>query len=340
MGLEKGSGGASPLLGRVLVFWGRMPFVALLTTGLWLLLVPTAQAAPFDILVSYRHQGKIVEFDGTTGDVIGDFATATWPGGLSVAPDGTLYAASYSYTAGESKIIQFSSSGQELNSFAAPPIDGQEFTPLDLAIGPDSMVYFSSALHDRVYRYTPGGVASPNAVFPILNVSAADGIGFGPTGDFFATSGSSIIRYNTTTGVATPFASADNGLFTFGPQGDLFVSSGDGVLRYSGTDGSLIGTFVQQNSGGLGYAVGLSFGPNGDLFVVCDTQPGDTLPSLLEYDGDTGAFVRAFPILTDRSGAADVAFLVVPEPSLLGIICLALMAIVLRRSHQSSLNGR
>jgi streptogramin lyase len=74
---------------------------------------------------------------------------------------------------------------------------------------------------------------------------------------------------------------------------ELFVgSSGQGtnnVLRYNGTTGAFIDVFVPTGSGGLVNIVGLTFGPDGSLYV------GDHGGSqVLRYDGATGAFLDAF----------------------------------------------
>src|SRR5712691_6293883 len=74
---------------------------------------------------------------------------------------------------------------------------------------------------------------------------------------------------------------------------DLFVSSEitHSVLQYNGTTGAFVTAFVPSGSGGLVGPQGLTFGPNGNLFV-CNLAGANS--GVLEYDGTTGAFVRAF----------------------------------------------
>lgn len=78
-----------------------------------------------------------------------------------------------------------------------------------------------------------------------------------------------------------------------GPDGALYVASNEmgapnltAVLRYDASTGAFLGQF-----GGLrtGSTSGITFGPNGNLFVAnFDNHV------IEEFDGDTGAFVRTF----------------------------------------------
>jgi hypothetical protein len=63
------------------------------------------------------------------------------------------------------------------------------------------------------------------------------------------------------------------------------------VLVFNGTTGAPVGTgvFVQGSFTGLHDPLGLTFGPNGNLFVV----DGNT-SQVLEYSGTTGAFLTTF----------------------------------------------
>ena len=70
---------------------------------------------------------------------------------------------------------------------------------------------------------------------------------------------------------------------------DLLVSSrnSDQILRYDGTTGSFVGVFA--SGGGLDNPVGLTFGPDGNLYVA-----NDVTDQVLRYDGTTGAFLGVF----------------------------------------------
>ena len=84
---------------------------------------------------------------------------------------------------------------------------------------------------------------------------------------------------------------------------DLFVSSesNDRVIRYDGSTGVLIGDFVSGGSGGLDAANGLTYGPDGHIYVV--SLHND---SVIKYDGDTGALIGNF--VSSGSGGLDFPF--------------------------------
>jgi DNA-binding beta-propeller fold protein YncE len=61
------------------------------------------------------------------------------------------------------------------------------------------------------------------------------------------------------------------------------------VARFNGTTGNFIDTFVSSGSGGLSSARGVTFGPDGDLYVASFGTS-----EVLRYDGTTGTFLNAF----------------------------------------------
>lgn len=67
------------------------------------------------------------------------------------------------------------------------------------------------------------------------------------------------------------------------------------VLRYNEHTGQYIDTFVGLNNGGLDLPHGLTYGPDGNLYVASANNN-----SVLRYNGTNGAFIDAF--VTNRSG--------------------------------------
>ncbi|MGA2184574.1 MAG: NHL repeat-containing protein, partial [Bryobacteraceae bacterium] len=128
---------------------------------------------------------------------------------------------------------------------------------------------------------------------------------FGPDGNLYAGSiyTHSVKRYNGATGAyIDDFLPPGSGGgispydVTFGPDGNLYVASGwdyspgsGHVKRFNGTTGAYIDDFVPSGSGGLDYAQGLVFGPDGNLYVA-----DNSASAILRYDGTTGAFIGVF----------------------------------------------
>jgi hypothetical protein len=89
----------------------------------------------------------------------------------------------------------------------------------------------------------------------------------------------------------------------FGPDGngdgklDLYVassfedSSNNNVKRYDGTTGQFLDEFVTTGSGGLDHAAGITFGPDGNLYVASGGWGGNGgifgLAAVLRYEGPT-----------------------------------------------------
>jgi DNA-binding beta-propeller fold protein YncE len=115
-----------------------------------------------------------------------------------------------------------------------------------------------------------------------------------------------VIEHDVATGVPLrTIAGVCGGLFpsdvTYRADGDLFVAcfGANSVDRIDRTSGAVF-PFVLGGTGGLFAPRSLGFGPNGDLFVA--SASGE----LLEYDGASGSFVRAFVDTTGNGrGAID-----------------------------------
>ncbi|MBV9850308.1 MAG: PEP-CTERM sorting domain-containing protein [Armatimonadetes bacterium] len=143
-----------------------------------------------------------------------------------------------------------------------------------------------------------------------LYVSDENGIGNQP--------GTALLRYNGLTGAPAPSGqpgpsgTGPEGAYfnynqvgfpaglTFGPDGDLYVVNdvfGDSVVDRYGLDGTFLGAFTQNLTPGHGVnlsnPLGLTFGPNGNLYVTSDSFGGGS-GFIAEFDGTTGAFIKNF----------------------------------------------
>ena len=235
------------------------------------LLVVTAKVPPSlaatDLFVGSYFNNSVLEYDGTTGAFVRAFVPTgsgglNGPYGLVFGSNGNLLVSSGISTG---SVLEYNgTTGAFVRAFVSPGSGGL-IGPFGVAFGPNGNLFVSNA----------------NTTFTESNV----------------------LEYNGTTGAfVRPFVTTNSGGLqvpvglAFGPNGNAFVSSffNSSVLEYNGTTGAFVRAFVPSGSGGLLAPEGLVFGPNGDLFVA-DNGPGFAgTSSVLEYNGTTGAFVRAF----------------------------------------------
>lgn len=199
------------------------------------------------------HHGRIIEFDGVTGDGIG--IVASWQDqpevaylrGLTFGPNGHLFVS----TQLSATVLEFdAATGTPLGAFAQM-ITGQQF--YDLTFGPNGNLFVI--------------VSDPHSV------QEFDGASGALVGTF--------VTFDGTNGVNLIFG---------GPHGNLFVttvpiSGTSRILEYNGATGALIGEFAEFG----GKLRGLAFGPNGNLFVAF--QVGAAVRGIREYDPSTGDLV-------------------------------------------------
>ena len=86
----------------------------------------------------------------------------------------------------------------------------------------------------------------------------------------------------------------------------ISAASRNSIIQFD-DHGNLLGDFVAPGAGGLTDPQGITFGPDGDLFVASHTGiPGTN--AVLRFDGLTGDFVEVFASLPDMVWPAEINF--------------------------------
>ncbi len=242
-----------------------------------------------------NNQDKILRFDGQTGAYMGAVVTGlTDSKSFVFGPDGNFYVANGDASNGSTpQILKFDgATGASLGVFAT---GGGMQEPMSLAFAPDGNLYVgdgtdtANALQDTIKRYD------------------------GATGAFVDT-----------------FASGDGNLtdpngMVIGPDGKLYVAiegpnygnaSFGLVHRYDLATGAK-DVFVTDGLGGIQEPFGLTFGPNGDLFV----SSGDT-GEVYRYDGATGGVVGSGAFLSGLSDPKGLIYVpaATPEPGSVALL--------------------
>ncbi|MCP3904707.1 MAG: DUF11 domain-containing protein, partial [Planctomycetes bacterium] len=300
---------------------GTGEFIDLFASGL-----DTPAGVVFDnegnLYVSSQEGDTIYAFD-STGTPLPLVTGLELDGGagLTIGPDGHLYACSYDngqvvrYDVDAGAFIDVFTSGFALAN------------PLDVVFGPDGNVYVAALGY--IARYDGATGVFIDQFVP--SVSIPHGLKFGPDGNLYVAKWSpgEIVRYDGTTGAFIDVFSTD-GLdlptdLQFGPDGNLYVAdlTTNGVNRYDGLTGALIDTFVPSLSGGLNSPTDVAFGPDGNLYVpglnsqvhryqgfitnvATISAFNETDPDLLDNQASVGITVRASGACCTSGGVCQV----------------------------------
>jgi WD40 repeat protein len=265
----------------------QLPAIVALST-LALLEVGASQADAA-LLVGNTQGNNVVLYDDITGQFLGDFITAgsgglNSPDDLVYGPDGNLYISSGSNSSGQ--ILRYNGqTGAFIDVFAS---GGGMTRPYGIAFGPDGYLYVSSFLTDQILRYD----AKTGAFVDVF----ASGNGLpgglnGPNDLLFTPSGQLLV--STQGSIAVPGDANGDGVIEPNEKIATFPGLPSQVLSYNITTGQST-VLVQQpdplpNSFGFVSFLGLSLGPNGDLYT------SDFANGIRIYDINTGALKSAIP---------------------------------------------
>ena len=239
----------------------------------------------------------VAQFDGVTGDYVGDFVTSGLGGlgepvGIAFDEVGNLYVGSYA----TDEILRYDgTTGAFIDVFVSAGSGGLN-GPYGLTFGPEGNLYVCSFLTNEILSYD--GVSGASlGVFVSNGVTYPVDLAFGPGGDLYVSSysGNNVLRYDGLTGSLIGAFAAGGGLsgacgLEFGPGGDLYVAgyNNDAVLRYDGVSGAFVEVFA--SGGGLDGAFGVAFGPDSGNLVAS----GYESDSVIEYDGADGSLIGTF----------------------------------------------
>jgi DNA-binding beta-propeller fold protein YncE len=269
-------------------FLSTAMIIALVTRVSYAVPLQPAGGAVDYLLVSDYDTNSVKRYDAATGAFVDNFVPKlsgglNQPQGLVFGPhDHNLYVASgeLSGSAQRKAILRFNgTTGAFIDEFAE---SGHLDVPHAVIFGPDGNLYVADGLgsNGKVIRYN------------------------GTTGafldDFIPNNGG---------GLARPFA------LVFGPSGhgphdlDLYVVSRltDSIKRYDGSTGAYLGDFVASGGGGLSEALGVTFGPDGNLYVASGSFFGTNSSAVFRFEGPAGTTPGAPMPSAGNEGAVFVA---------------------------------
>jgi hypothetical protein len=284
----------------------------------------SANAAPV-IYMSNHDSGLVSTFDPETGNLIdADFITTPGqPHGLLQVGDELLVAS----WIGTSRIARHNAiTGAFLGVFA----DAASMLnhPVDIAVGPDNLIWVSSQANGRINRYDPvTGAAQTPFIAAEVHLTNPSGFTFSPDGTrFFVTDrlDGEVLEYSVATG-AYVRTLADYPGPAFGiewaPDGNLYVASG-GLQRLGPT-----APFATIQVAAGQFAIGVEIGADGDIYFA-----DYSLERLRSFDPVTMTDLGDF--ISDPSlNGPNFFHFGIPEPSTGALVLAALAIATLRRTR-------
>lgn len=310
---------------------------ALLALSLTLFAAPP-KAPANDLLVAVFGGDVVARYDGTSGALVGTFAshaTMDGPTAMVYGADGNLYVLNeFSHN-----VLRFDgTTGAFIDEFISSATLGAAGVgdPGDMELGPDGNLYISSHFPEFSAPFTAvwkfSGTTANDFIAPFASFGTAHhthGLSFGPGGKLYLgdLDLGGFHRFDATTGadLGTLLLGPPGPLFgdlTFTPDGKLYatVDGGGGVLRYDG-----ISTTALIAPGASGSYWGI-YADGGFLYV------GNKDTGTIKKFTDTGVFVSDF--IAVAGAPFDMISMPTPEPGAGALLLAGLAGLALRRTRR------
>jgi hypothetical protein len=283
---------------------------AVILAAVLILFPGRVHAGPINLYVVNPLSGTVRQFS-QSGTDLGTFAMGAGPCWLSRDVPGNLYVSSNV----TDRVVEYSLQGTVKLTISTT------FTPAGVQITASGNILVADYSGSGVYEYSSSGQSL--GLFSSLGLSRADFIAFDSHSHLYVTDSiDGVVRKISPTGVNEGnFLTNVRGIegIAFDPQGNLYAafatqtgSSTDMIRKYSasGQDLGLI------TSTGLDQPFGITFGPNGNLYVA--NSGNDTIHEFSPTGADLGVFAS-----TGLSEPRDLVFdSSVPEPSSLLLVAI------------------
>ena len=212
---------------------------------------------PDGIITTVAGNGT-ASFSGDGGPATS--ATFSFPQGVAVGPDGSLYIVASSNArirrVGPDGIITTVAGGGTAGLGDGGPATSAQLRPTGVAIGPDGSLYVADSSNDRIRRVGPDGIITTVAGNGLRGFSGdggpatsaqlnnpSYGVAAGPDGSLYIAD------------------SANNRIRRVDPDGIITTVAGNGTASFSGDGGP-------ATSATLAYPAGIAVGADGTLYVT------------------------------------------------------------------------
>jgi len=273
-----------------------------------------ATAGSASLYVANESNGTIQQFS-ESGAYLGVFQSGlSAPAFISTNPSGDLFVSN----AGSDTVQEYSPQGSVLMTISTP------FAPGQALVTASGTILVANYYGGDVYAYSSTGQSMGLFANPGLlraDFMALDSQGNLYVTDFMSGNVSKISPTGVLEGNIIQFAYGVTGI-AFGNQGDIYLGlnsfNGPAVLEYSGS-GTFLGAIA---STGLVAPYGLTFGPDGNLYIA------DYGNNTIDDCSPTGANFGVFAS-TGLDGPRSLVFGgSVPEPSSAGLLTLAGLCLI------------